>query len=59
MTESSPRLALPYLQPSQAQKHVTHNEALLRLDAIVQLALEAMGAEVPPMEPVRAFNDRE
>ena len=51
MTESSPRLALPYLQPSQAQKHVTHNEALLRLDAIVQLAIDARGAEIPPSVP--------
>ena len=39
MPESSTHLALPYLQPSQAQKHVTHNEALRRLDAIVQLAV--------------------
>ncbi|CAN7428306.1 hypothetical protein [Rhizobium sp. LjRoot258] len=29
--------ALPYMLPSQARKHVTHNEALQRLDAIVQL----------------------
>lgn len=29
--------ALPYILPSQAGQHVTHNEALQRLDAIVQL----------------------
>ncbi|MGR3617170.1 MAG: DUF2793 domain-containing protein [Paracoccaceae bacterium] len=51
MTENSPRLNLPYLQPSQAQKHVTHNEALRQLDAIVQVAIEAVGAETPPTEP--------
>jgi len=28
-------LKLPYLLPNQAQKHVTHNEALRRLDALV------------------------
>ncbi|MFN7180650.1 DUF2793 domain-containing protein [Hyphomonas sp.] len=38
MTES-PNLALPYLQSQQAQKHVTSNEALRRLDALVQLAV--------------------
>jgi hypothetical protein len=27
-SDSSPNLALPFLMPSQAQKHVTHNEAL-------------------------------
>lgn len=44
-------LALPYLAPAQAQKHVTHNEALRRLDAAVQLAvLDATVAE-PPEEP--------
>jgi uncharacterized membrane protein len=32
-------LALPFILPSQAQKHVTHNEALLALDAIVQLSV--------------------
>jgi hypothetical protein len=48
---SSPRLGLPYLQPSQAQKHVTHNEALQRLDALVQLAVADFGATVPPAAP--------
>jgi hypothetical protein len=32
-------LRLPYLAAAQAQKHVTHNEALSRLDATVQLAV--------------------
>lgn len=48
MTQSSPNLALPYIQPSQAQKHVTHNEAVERLDALAQLVLEAIAAETPP-----------
>lgn len=51
MNEHSPRLNLPLIQPSQAQKHVTHNEALLALDAIVQLALERGDAQFPPSEP--------
>lgn len=48
MPDTSPRLDLPYLMPSQAQKHVTHNEALQRLDALVQLSLTARDAETPP-----------
>ena len=39
MSDVSAVLALPYIQPSQAQKHVTHNEALRVLDVIVQLAV--------------------
>lgn len=52
MSDNSPNLALPYLMPSQAQKHVTHNEALLRLDALVQLRVAAFGATQPPALPV-------
>ena len=52
MTDLSPRLSLPYLQPSQAQKHVTHNEALERLDALVQLSVARFGAGAPPGQPV-------
>jgi len=36
MTDQTPRLGLPWLMPAQAQKHVTVNEALRRLDALVQ-----------------------
>ena len=32
----SPKLGLPYLEMSQAQKEIIHNEALARLDALVQ-----------------------
>ena len=51
MSDLSPRLGLPYLLPAQAQKHVTHNEALRRLDLLVQLVLEAVAAETPPPAP--------
>lgn len=47
MTEQTARLRLPYILPSQAQKHVTHNEALQRLDAIVQLVIRATVAAPP------------
>lgn len=52
MPDSSPILALPYLMPAQAQKHVTHNEALRRLDIIVQLSVESFDADTPPDLPV-------
>jgi hypothetical protein len=49
--DASPRLRLPYLQPAQAQKHVTHNEALQRLDALVQLRVAAWAVASPPAGP--------
>lgn len=33
------QLNLPYIAAAQAQKHVTHNEALRALDAIIQLSV--------------------
>ena len=51
MSDASAILGLPYLQPAQAQKHVTHNEALQRLDLLVQMSLAGLGAETPPAEP--------
>ena len=47
MSDQTPNLALPYILPSQAQKHVTHNEALQRLDATVQLVITAELATPP------------
>ena len=51
MADTSAILSLPYIPPSQAQKHVTHNEALRLLDVMVQLAVEAFDAQVPPASP--------
>lgn len=42
------QLNLPLLMPSQAQKHVTVNEALVRLDAAVQLRVESSTVAIPP-----------
>jgi hypothetical protein len=47
--DSTENLNLPYLMPSQAQKHVTHNEALRALDALVQLAAISRTVEIPPV----------
>ena len=51
MSETTPNLALPFIMPAQAQKHVTHNEAIELLDTIVQLALESADANTPPAAP--------
>jgi hypothetical protein len=48
---SSPNLALPYIFAAQAQKHVTHNEAIRMLDAIVHLAVLARDISEPPPTP--------
>ncbi|WP_415184447.1 DUF2793 domain-containing protein [Phaeovulum sp.] len=42
------RLALPLLQPAQAQKHVTVNEALTRLDGLVNMVMASNSLSVPP-----------
>ena len=49
--EHSPRLNIPYLAPSQAQKHVTHNEALRLLDCLVHLTLKDKDLTTPPADP--------
>ncbi len=47
----TPLLGLPLLEASQAQKHVTHNEALLLLDAMVHLAVISRALAAPPASP--------
>lgn len=47
----TPRLALPLLAAGQAQKHVTHNDALMRLDALVHLVVASRTQTVPPVMP--------
>lgn len=51
MSEVSSILSLPYIQPSQAQKHITHNEALVILDAVVQLSVASRTTATPPAAP--------
>ncbi|WP_370231345.1 DUF2793 domain-containing protein, partial [Cognatishimia sp.] len=50
--ETSPILALPYIQAAQAQKHVTHNEAIRLLDIAVQLAVQSRSLTAPPANDV-------
>ena len=47
----SPRLGLPYLAAGQMQKHVTLNEALTRLDALVSAAVASRTTGAQPVAP--------
>ncbi|RZJ16776.1 MAG: DUF2793 domain-containing protein, partial [Brevundimonas sp.] len=47
----SARLGLPYLAAGQLQKHVTLNEALTRLDALVQAAVVSRTVGTQPATP--------
>ena len=51
MADTTPSLALPLIAGGQAQKHVTHNEALAQLDAVVQLAVLDKDRTAPPASP--------
>lgn len=44
-------LSLPYIMAAQAQKHVTHNEAIRALDALVQLSVIDRQLATPPGSP--------
>lgn len=35
--DATPNLSFPYIMPSQAQEHVTHNELLRSLDVMIPL----------------------
>ena len=50
MTDT-PRLALPAIEAAQAQKHVTHNEALVLLDALTHLSVKSRALSAPPGSP--------
>ena len=49
--DASSNLNLPYIAAAQAQKHVTHNEAVRALDAIVQLMVLDKDLSSPPGSP--------
>lgn len=52
MSDTSSNLILPYLAAGQAQKHVTVNESIRRLDALVQLAAVSASVSAEPASPV-------
>ena len=49
--DNTPNLNLPYIMAAQAQKHVTHNDAIRALDAIVQLAVLDRNLTAAPATP--------
>ena len=51
MSDTSPNLILTYLAAGQAQKHVTVNETIQRLDALVQLAAASATTSAQPASP--------
>lgn len=50
--ENTSILGLPLIQGGQAQKHITHNEAIRRLDALVQPVVADMDRTEPPADPL-------
>ena len=51
MSDATTHLLLPYILAAQAQKHVTHNEALRILDGLVQLSVLERDLTAPPGSP--------
>jgi len=51
MSDQSTRLSLPYLAEAQSQKHVTVNEGLRRLDALVHLSVVSATTAEEPATP--------
>lgn len=51
MADATDRFGLPLLQSGQSQKEVTHNEALIRVDALLHLAVQSRAATEPPAAP--------
>lgn len=49
--DTTPNLALPYIVAAQAQKHVSHNEAIRALDALVQIGITDRDLATPPSAP--------
>jgi hypothetical protein len=47
----TPRLGLPYIAQGQAQKEVTHNEALILLDIVSGGGVLDRDLNVPPISP--------
>lgn len=52
MDDDTPNLTLPYIAAAQAQKHVTHNEAIRALDVLVHLTVLDRDLAAAPASPV-------
>ena len=51
MADTTPNLLLPFIQAAQAQKHITHNEALRLLDGLTQISVLDRDLTAPPGNP--------
>jgi len=51
MVDTTANLLLPFIQAAQAQKHVTHNEALRLLDGLTQISVLDRDLAAPPGNP--------
>ena len=51
MADTTTNLLLPFILAAQAQKHVTHNEALRLLDGLIQLSVLDRNLATPPGSP--------
>ena len=51
MADTTPRFALPFILPGQAQKELFHNEALIRIDLALHPAVEGPPAAAAPPAP--------
>lgn len=49
--DATPRWSLPLLFAGQAQKELFHNEALWRIDALLNGAVESADLAIPPANP--------
>jgi len=49
--DTTKTFSLPFLQPGQALKTITHNEALQRLDTGLYMSVSEMAAAELPLEP--------
>ena len=51
MSLNTSKFALPLIAANQAQKEVTHNEAVVGLETLAQLAVVSRSLSVPPEAP--------
>ena len=49
--DQTPNLNLPYILAAQAQKHITHNDAIRMLDALIQIGVASRAVAAPPATP--------
>lgn len=51
MSDTSTRWGLPLIEAGQAQKEVSHNEAVTLIDLLVHASVVATGVDTPPASP--------